>query len=238
MPEPRSTVPPEPSPSFDPKPYPERKESRGIVVVLPDILMATRYLYIARHGDADAFGNLTDTGGEQARLLGQRLAHLPIDAVWHSPLPRAADSARQLNIFLAGTAEVSEAAELIDHVPYVPKPEETPPSWVPFFDGYDTDEAEAGHQIAQSLTARFATAPEGDDDVHEVLITHAYPIAWLLRHAMDAPAIRWLGLSSANAALTVIEHRPSVPPSIVMFNDMSHLRPDLHWTGFPKTLRP
>ena len=207
-------------------------------MVLPDILMATRYLYIARHGDADAFGNLTDTGGEQARLLGQRLAHLPIDAVWHSPLPRAADSARQLNIFLAGTAEVSEAAELIDHVPYVPKPEETPPSWVPFFDGYDTDEAEAGHQIAQSLTARFATAPEDDDDVHEVLITHAYPIAWLLRHAMDAPAIRWLGLSSANAALTVIEHRPSVPPSIVMFNDMSHLRPDLHWTGFPKTLRP
>ena len=207
-------------------------------MVLPDILMATRYLYIARHGDADAFGNLTDTGGEQARLLGQRLAHLPIDAVWHSPLPRAADSARQLNIFLTGTAEVSEAAELIDHVPYVPKPEETPPSWVPFFDGYDTDEAEAGHQIAQSLTARFATAPEGDDDAHEVLITHAYPIAWLLRHAMDAPAIRWLGLSSANAALTVIEHRPSVPPSIVMFNDMSHLRPDLHWTGFPKTLRP
>lgn len=45
-----------------------------------------------------------DTGREQARLLGQRLAHLPIDAVWHSPLPRAADSAQQLNIFLTGTA--------------------------------------------------------------------------------------------------------------------------------------
>lgn len=202
------------------------------------MLMATRYLYIARHGDADAFGNLTGTGREQARRLGRRLAHLPIDAVWHSPLPRAADSARELNIFLSGSAPVDEAGELIDHVPYVPTPEETPPSWVPFFDGYDADEAATGYEIAQSLTARFAAPPEGDEDVHEVLITHAYPIAWLIRHALDAPAVRWLGLSSANAALTVIENRPTLPPSIVMFNDMSHLERDLQWTGFPETLRP
>jgi len=36
----------------------------------------------------------------------------------------------------------------------------------------------------------------------------------------------------------VIENRPELPPSIVMFNDMSHLRADLQWTGFPKTLCP
>ncbi|WP_208378773.1 hypothetical protein [Cumulibacter soli] len=153
-------------------------------------------------------------------------------------MPRAADSAQQLNIFLGGAAPVSEAPELIDHVPYVPTPQETPPSWVPFFDGYDADEAEAGHKIAQSLITRFATPPEGDDDTHEVLITHAYPIAWLIRHALDAPAVRWLGLSSANAALTVIENRPALPPSITMFNVMSHLRPNLRWTGFPKAPRP
>lgn len=200
--------------------------------------MATKYLYIARHGDADAFGNLTDTGKEQARLLGKRLAHLPIDAVWHSPLPRAADSAQQLNIFLTGAAAVSEAAELIDHVPYVPTPEETPPSWVPFFDGYDPDEAAAGHRIAESLTARFAAAPAQDADVHEVLITHSYPIAWLIRDALDAPPVRWLGLNSANAALTVIEYRPSAPASITTFNDMNHLPPQLRWTGFPAAPRP
>lgn len=200
--------------------------------------MATRYLYIARHGEADAFGNLTDTGREQAHLLGRRLAHLPIDRVWHSPLPRAAESARELGMCLDASTSVGEAAELIDHVPYVPTPEETPPSWVPFFDGFDADEADAGHKIAESLTARFATAPEGHDDVHEVLITHTYPIAWLIRHALDGPPVRWLGLNSANAALTVIENRPELFPSIVMFNDMSHLKPDLQWTGFPRTLRP
>lgn len=102
---------------------------------------------------------------------------------------------------------MSEAPELIDHVPHVPTPQETPPSWVPFFDGYGSDEADAGHQIAQRLTDRFATVPEGDDDEHEVLITHAYPIAWLIRHALDAPAVRWLGLSSANAAQDGVDLR-------------------------------
>lgn len=200
--------------------------------------MATRYLYIARHGDADAFGNLTSTGREQARLLGKRLAHLPIGNVWHSPLPRAADTARELDLFLEGNTVVAEAAELIDHVPYVPAPNETPPSWAPFFDGYDRAEAAAGYKIAQSLTHRFAQALQQDEDQHELLVTHAYPIAWLIRDALDAPPTRWLGLSSANAALTVIEYRPGTYPSISTFNDLSHLPPELRWTGFPSGPRP
>ncbi|MEV5897418.1 histidine phosphatase family protein [Nonomuraea fuscirosea] len=200
--------------------------------------MATRYLYLARHGHADALGNLTGTGRDQARSLGKRLAHLPIDTVWHSPLPRAVDTAREIDLFLSGITSVAEAAELIDHVPYVPEMEESPPSWRPFFDGYSPEEAAAGHEIARSLAARFVHAPEQENDEHELLITHSYPIAWLVRDALDAPPVRWLGLSSANAALTVIEYRPSAPPSIAMFNDMSHLRPELRWTGFPKAPRP
>jgi probable phosphoglycerate mutase len=200
--------------------------------------MATRHLYIARHGDADPFGELTDTGRRQARLLGHRLAHIPIDAVWHSPLPRAAVSAGELARGLRETTPVAEAAELIDHVPYVPPIEETPRPWIPFFDGYDAGEASAGHELAQSLTARFAVAPDEGADIHEVLITHAYPIAWLIRDALDAPPARWLGLNSANAALTVIEYRPAQPATISMFNDMSHLPAELRWTGFPRRRWP
>lgn len=199
--------------------------------------MATRYLYIARHGDADAFGDLTRTGSEQAEKLGQRLAHLPIDAVWHSPLPRAAATAREVAAQLRSRPPVADAAELIDHVPYVPALQETPDAWVPFFDGYDAAEAAAGSRIAHSLTARFTTPPEGADDVHELLITHSYSIAWLIRDALDAPPVRWLGLNSANTALTVIEYRPGLA-SITMFNDMSHLPAELRWTGFPSTTRP
>lgn len=200
--------------------------------------MAIRYLYIARHGEADAFGDLTPAGHEQARLLGKRLAHLPLTAVWHSPLARAAATGRELDVFLSGSAPVAEAPELIDHVPYVPPIDDTPAAWVPFFDGYDRDEAAAGNRIARSLTERFAVPPEGDQDLHEILITHAYPVAWLIRHALAAPPERWLGLNTANTGLTVIEYRTGMPPSITMFNELSHLPPALRWTGFPDAPRP
>nr|WP_211229376.1 histidine phosphatase family protein [Nakamurella lactea] len=193
----------------------------------------TRHLYVARHGEADAFGEITDIGRRQAALLGRRLADIEFDAVWHSPLPRAVESTRELAPLLRPGTPAAEAAELIDHVPYVPTPAETPAGWIPFFDGYDATDAAAGNRIAERLVVRFGTAPEADaPDTHELLITHAYPIAWLVRHALDAPPARWLGLDSANTALTVIEYRPQLPPGLVMFNDQSHLPAELRWTGF------
>lgn len=86
--------------------------------------MATRHLYVMRHGAADPFGELTDVGQRQSELAGERLADLPVDAVWHSPLPRAVRSAQIVGKHLPGAA-VREAAELVDHVPHVPN--EMPP---------------------------------------------------------------------------------------------------------------
>jgi serine/threonine-protein phosphatase PGAM5 len=202
--------------------------------------MGTRHLYLARHGAADAFGELTDVGRRQASLLGERLTTVPVDAVWHSPLPRAAGSAHELSRHLSNVP-VAEAAELVDHVPYVPSAAETPQPWLGFFDGYDDAEAEAGQKLAEALVTRFtgvADATSPGIDTHEVLITHAYQIAWLVRDALDAPPSRWLGLNCANAALTIIEYRIGLPPTVVMFNDMSHLPAELRWTGFPGAARP
>ena len=200
----------------------------------------THYLYLVRHGEQqDAEhglddGPLSPRGVRQAELIADRLSGLPLDAVWHSPLIRATETARTIAERLPAVTP-KPSALLFDCVP-TGMTDETPAAYEPFFGSVTDAEIEAGSAQMADAVNEFLIRKQGD--VHEVLITHAYPIAWLLRHAMDAPAIRWLGLSSANAALTVIEHRPSVPPSIVMFNDMSHLRPDLHWTGFPKTLRP
>lgn len=200
--------------------------------------MATRYLYLARHGAADAFGELTEAGYRQADLLGRRLAGLPIGAVWHSMLPRAAASAREVARHLP-YVPVAEAVELIDHVPYVPNPDEMPRAWAGFFDGFDEGEAAVGKRTAEALVARFTKAPERTEpDSHEVLVTHAYPIAWLVRDALEAPPTRWLGLESANTGLTVIEYRAGLSPTLVMFNDQSHLTGDLRWTGFRAAVRP
>lgn len=169
-----------------------------------------RHLYLARHGAADPFGTLTDTGRQQSALLGARLAHLPISAIWHSPLSRAASTASELAQYLPD-ASVAEAEEL------------------------------SGQRVADALTDRFATSVHSaasGAELHEVLITHDYPIAWLVRHALGAPPVRWLDLSSANTGLTVITYRTGAAPTVMMFNDLSHLPHELRWTGFPPGLRP
>ena len=57
----------------------------------------THYLYLVRHGEhLDAEhgledGPLSPRGRRQAELLADRLSGVPLDALWHSPLERAAE---------------------------------------------------------------------------------------------------------------------------------------------------
>lgn len=59
-----------------------------------------------------------------------------------------------------------------------------------------------------------------------------------MREALGAPDWRWLGLNQQNCALTVLLYRAELPPSLLSFNDASHLTAPLRWTGFPPGLRP
>lgn len=186
--------------------------------------MPVRNLYVARHGAADALGNLLDLGRDQSVRLARRLSDVPLDAIWHSPLPRAAESAAIIaSVF--PHALLDEATELIDHVPYVPPPEARSGSSAGFFDGYRDEDAAAGQEVAQSLVRRFSRAPgPGRRSTHELLITHAYPVAWLVREALGAPAAAWLSLMRiANTGLTVIEYADGQLPVVVCVNDQSHL---------------
>lgn len=197
--------------------------------------MPRRTLHLVRHGAADALGRITDDGRRQSRLLGQRLARLPVDVVWHSPLPRAADSAQLLAEALPGVL-VDEAPELVDHVPFVPDRRTLSPSWTGFFDGWEAKEADLGARTARALVSRFGRASGREQRAtSEVVVTHAYPIAWLVRETLGAPPETWMSLTSiANAALTTIELSVDEPPSLLMVNDMSHLPHELRWTGFTR----
>ncbi|HEX7350311.1 histidine phosphatase family protein [Brachybacterium sp.] len=185
--------------------------------------MTTRTLYLARHGEADALGALTATGREQCHRLGGRLAALPIDVIWHSPLPRAIDSAALIAEHLPRVL-VDEAPELIDHIPSVPDVTTLTPTWAAFFDGFGQEEVAAGERISRSLIERFAKPlAAGARPTHEVLITHAYPVAWMVREALGAPAESWMSLAGmANTALTVLEYDEG-PPVVHVVGDRSHL---------------
>ncbi len=186
--------------------------------------MAVRTLYLARHGAADALGNLLPAGRDQCTRLAHRLRAVPLDAIWSSPVPRARDSAAIIAATFPAVL-LDDAVELVDHVPYVPPVADRTPAAVGFFDGYTDAEVAQGQAAAARLVRRFAHAPgPGRRSTHELLITHAYPVAWLVREALAAPPRAWLSLMQiANTGLTVIEYPDGEPPAVVCVNDQSHL---------------
>ncbi|MFF0223713.1 histidine phosphatase family protein [Streptomyces sp. NPDC004629] len=202
---------------------------------------AARYLYLVRHGEAlpDESG-LSENGRRQATLLGRRLAKHPISVVHHGPLPRAAQTAELIGEHLDGAAlRTSEAAG--DYVPYVPRGEELPSDSADHFlrllAQATAEDRERGPELAERALAQFTGPAAGDRERHELVVTHNFLIGWLVRHAMDAPKWRWLGLNHGNAALTVIRYAPGRPSSLLVYNDMRHLPAELCWSGFPVELR-
>jgi broad specificity phosphatase PhoE len=202
---------------------------------------ATRYLYLVRHGEAvPDEGGLTENGRRQAVLLGQRLRKSPISVVHHGPLPRATQTARLIGEQLDGVAlEVSDVAG--DYVPHLPERDELPPDCADFLlrflDQFTAEERERGPVLARQAVEQFTGPVAGDEERHELVVTHNFLVGWLVRHATDAPRWRWLGLNHGNAALTVIRYAPGRPSSVLFYNDMGHLPAELRWTGFPAGLQ-
>jgi serine/threonine-protein phosphatase PGAM5 len=192
--------------------------------------MGSTCLYLVRHGEQLATPDdgdhpelgLSPAGQRQANLLGRRLAGIPLDAVRHSPLRRAAETAAVLAGHLTGVP-VSVSDWLADLTP-VPRPgqEHTVPGhyrW--FLPGVPPEERDpGGERLDQAYEALTAV---GDADRHELLVTHNFVIGWFVRRVMDAPDWRWLGLNQAHCGLTVIKVSPSGPPALIAFNDTGHL---------------
>ena len=171
--------------------------------------MSVRHLWIVRHAEAtpDQSG-LTETGRRQADLLGVRLAGLPIAAVSHSPRPRAAKTAAIVAGHLPGVP-VDEAPELDDRIP--------------------SDDPDA----MAAMIARFT----GPGPAHQLVITHNFQVGWFVRDALAAPAARFEVVNSANTALTVIRYPSGGAPRVIVVGDLTHLPPELRWTGLPAELR-
>jgi len=196
-----------------------------------------RRLYLVRHGEA-IDGKLSDAGRRQARLAGQRLRDVPIGAIYHGPLPRAADTAALIAEQLPDGVRVEESRLIGDYIPAVPAPEllrRLPASYSELLAGESPAELADGARLAAAALARFAVPT--DAETREVLVTHNQIVGWFVRHVLDAPDWRWLGLNHCNGAISTLLFRPERPASLLSFNDQSHLPTDLQWTGFPTELR-
>jgi serine/threonine-protein phosphatase PGAM5 len=197
----------------------------------------TRFLYLVRHGEASPHdGPLSAAGREQARLAGTRLRPVPLTAICHGPLPRAAQTAAIIAEGFPGVPV--SASELAGD--YVPPTGDAglPAAFARVPAGYSPVERARGAELAEAALGRFTQAGPGAEDTHELVVTHNFLIGWLVSQALAAPPWRWLGLNQMNGGLTVIAYSGDLPARLISFNDAAHLPPELRWTGFPPAATP
>jgi probable phosphoglycerate mutase len=200
-----------------------------------------RFLYLVRHGDASPHdGPLSAVGREQAQLVAERLRPVPLTAICHGPLPRAAQTAAIIAAGFPGVpVSVSELAG--DYIP----PDggaDLPAPFARLVDSYTPAERARGAELAQAAIDQFTQPGPADSaavgDTHELVVTHNFLIGWLVSQALGAPPWRWLGLNQMNGGLTVIAYQDTLPARLISFNDAAHLPPGLRWTGFPPATTP
>ena len=197
----------------------------------------THYIYLVRHGEhQDAEhgvddGPLSPRGQRQAELIADRLSGLPLDAVWHSPLLRATETARAIAERLPSVTP-QPSALLFDCVP-TGMNEDTPAVYESFFGSVTDAEIEAGGAQMADAVNEFLVRKQGD--VHEVLITHNFVIAWFVREVLGAPDWRWMTLNQAHCGLTVIGQKQGRPWTLINHNELSPLPMELR-TGLPDAM--
>jgi serine/threonine-protein phosphatase PGAM5 len=180
---------------------------------------ASKVLYLVRHGQyhgADAATGtlevLTPLGRRQAVRTGRRLAALPFDAIWHSDLPRAVETAQILAEHLPGVPRRSSKL-LREGIPTVAahfSPEFRPPR---------AQLLETRKRMDQAFD-RFVRA--GRKPRMELIVAHGNIIRYLVRRALGDAADRWWQLDAFQCGLSVLRVGRE-RCALMAFNDVGHL---------------
>jgi broad specificity phosphatase PhoE len=201
----------------------------------------TTHVYLVRHGATvssreDSFNGETDvalseTGREQARSLGRRLAALPIDAFYASPLSRAMETARL--VAAPHGREVVSVPELreMSHGRWEGKLRgEVESLYAVEYRSWESDPysfAPVGGETGLTVTARALPALLRIVNSHPgervLVVSHKATIRLVIASLLGFDARRYRDrLDSSPAGLTVLDFRDPAGARLTLFNDTSH----------------
>ena len=187
--------------------------------------MARTTIHLVRHGEQDpGGGHLSGLGRDQAERLGRRLLlrEPPFTRIHHSPSERAAETAGIISAHLPGVP-VHACDFVADRTPAPAPGQESayPERYRRWLGEVPETERDRGAARLRAAVAHLGVVGTADRD--ELVVTHNFVIGWFVRHVLDAPEWRWLGLDQANCGLTVVAWETGRPPALVSFNDTGHL---------------
>lgn len=183
------------------------------------------YIYLVRHGiydpdpsvTNDSLGNgLNALGHEQAKLIGARLAAMPVkfDRLVSSGFLRAVQTADDMAVLMK--MKPTRDAVLNECTPTSSDPRvmagETP-----------GDVAMCDSSRVIQWQRYFAATPERD--TYDVLVCHGNIIRWTFLRACGADPKAWANLRIWHASLTIIAVRPDGSVRPMAFSDVGHIPP-------------
>lgn len=209
--------------------------SLGSVTVVPRIAVAaeSNYLhtfYLVRHGtyvpdpkaSAEPGPGLSPLGIAQARLVGARLASLPVpmSAIMSSTLTRAQQTAVEIRAALPRVP--GSATPLLSEC--------TPPTNTPAPDAAATAaQAACKQRLDQAFEKLIVPATEGDR--HDVLVCHGNVIRYFLTRALGIDTRLYPSFGLANASLTILRVRRDGSMQVMAVGDAGHIPPNLQSYG-------
>jgi len=202
--------------------------------VLPSHEEPVRTLYLIRHGeyhhgvDAPDEGCLDALGRQQARLVAERLDALPVafTSLQASTLCRARETAEIVAVrFPELTLTLHD--DIRECTPRTRRAD--------IMERLEPGEAAACEASLIAAWERIARPAKGAD-AHDIVICHGNIIRWWLCRALDVAPEAWLGLSIANASLTVMQVRADGSVKVLSFADSGHIPYGM--TTYPGTEAP
>ena len=206
--------------------------------------MTTR-VFLVRHGatelsSEDRFAGavdvlLSDTGRNQARMLGDRLAHEKVAAVYASPMKRTVETARLIAAPAGLDVVTVDAVREIAHGRWEGKTradveqefadeygkwEEDPYTFAP-------DGGESGLQVTARALPALLELVQRHDGKRFVVVSHKATIRLLLSSLLGFDPRRYRDrLDQSPAALNILDFKDVAHARLTLFNDISHYADD------------
>lgn len=208
----------------------------AVFAVLPDREEPVRTIFLIRHGeyehdadcDEDIGCGLVSLGRQQARLVGDRLAALPVAVT--SIQASAMTRARQTGAIIAERfpdLDLTLHRDIRECTPTTRRQD--------IMDKLEAGEAEACEaNLAAAWERIFVPATTANE--YDVVICHGNVIRWFVTRVLDVVPEAWLGMSIANCSLTVVQVRADGSTKLIAFADSGHIPYSM--TTYPGTEAP
>jgi serine/threonine-protein phosphatase PGAM5 len=187
----------------------------------------TRTVYLVRHGeyheddprDPTIGRGLDERGREQSRLTGERFTRMAahVDRLRSSTMTRARETAGIVGT-LSGGLVPEPSADLCECTP--------PTRRADVMARYRSGDVDScGRRLERAWKEIFR--PTSGRDSVEVVVCHGNVIRYFACRAMGVNPDAWLGMATANCAVTAIQIRPDGTPRLLSYGDVGHLPPEL-----------